>query len=75
MPAPPRGWDFHYAVQSVRGGQQQARDLRCKARLHRRAGGGRRAEQIYSEHDVELWDGDRLVAVFRGAASNIQAMG
>ncbi|QOG21778.1 hypothetical protein [Bradyrhizobium sp. SEMIA] len=36
---------------------------------------GRRAEQIYSGHDVELWDGDWLVAMFRGAASNIQAMG
>ncbi|MDA9413946.1 hypothetical protein XI04_26885 [Bradyrhizobium sp. CCBAU 11430] len=23
-----------------------------------------RAEQMYGEHDVELWEGDRLVAVF-----------
>ena len=30
----------------------------------------RRAEQMVGEHDVELWDGDRLVAVFRGATSN-----
>jgi hypothetical protein len=30
----------------------------------------RRAEQMYGEHDVELWEGDRFVAVFRGATSN-----
>ena len=24
-----------------------------------------RAEQMSSEHDVELWEGDRLIAVFR----------
>ncbi|WP_342737105.1 hypothetical protein [Bradyrhizobium sp. B117] len=30
----------------------------------------RQAEQMYRQHDVELWDGDRLVTVFRGAASN-----
>ncbi|MGL3107966.1 hypothetical protein [Bradyrhizobium sp. BR 1432] len=30
----------------------------------------RRAEQMYGEHDVELWEGDRLVAVFQGATSN-----
>ncbi len=30
----------------------------------------RRAEQMHGEHDVELWEGDRLVAVFRGATSN-----
>jgi hypothetical protein len=29
-----------------------------------------RAQQMYGEHDVELWEGDRLVAVFRGAMSN-----
>lgn len=29
----------------------------------------RRAEQMYGEHHVELWEGDRLVAVFRSAAS------
>ncbi|AWL94619.1 MULTISPECIES: hypothetical protein [Bradyrhizobium] len=30
----------------------------------------RRAEQMHDEHDVELWEGDRLVAVFRSATSN-----
>ncbi|MDA9500153.1 hypothetical protein XI05_22300 [Bradyrhizobium sp. CCBAU 11357] len=30
----------------------------------------RRAEQMRDEHDVELWEGDRLVAVFRSATSN-----
>ncbi|RXG86757.1 hypothetical protein EAS62_37005 [Bradyrhizobium zhanjiangense] len=29
-----------------------------------------RAEQMCGEHDVELWESDRLVAVFRGATSN-----
>ncbi|RTE87886.1 hypothetical protein D6B98_39375 [Bradyrhizobium sp. LVM 105] len=29
-----------------------------------------RAEQMCGEHDVELWEGDRLVAVFRGVTSN-----
>jgi len=29
-----------------------------------------RAEQMYGEHDVELWEGDRLVAVFPSATSN-----
>jgi hypothetical protein len=29
-----------------------------------------RAEQMCGEHDIELWEGDRLVAVFRGATSN-----
>ena len=29
-----------------------------------------RAEQIYGEHDVELWEGDRLIAVFRAASNN-----
>jgi len=29
----------------------------------------RRAEQMRGEHDVELWDGDRLVAVFRSASN------
>ncbi|RXG85397.1 hypothetical protein EAS62_38905 [Bradyrhizobium zhanjiangense] len=29
-----------------------------------------RAEQMHGEDDVELWEGDRLVAVFRGATSN-----
>lgn len=33
----------------------------------------RRAEQMSGEHDVELWEGDRLVAVFRGATSNEQS--
>lgn len=33
----------------------------------------RRAEQMYGEHDVELWEGDRLVAIFRGATSNEQS--
>lgn len=28
-----------------------------------------RAEQMNGEHDVELWEGDRLVAVYRGATS------
>ncbi|MET4608739.1 putative NodU family carbamoyl transferase [Bradyrhizobium sp. JR4.1] len=26
----------------------------------------RRVEEIYGEHDVELWEGGRLVAVFQG---------
>ncbi|RZN07269.1 hypothetical protein CWO91_28040 [Bradyrhizobium genosp. SA-3] len=30
----------------------------------------RRAEQMCCEHDVELWEGDRLVAVFQGATSD-----
>ncbi|MGY4345338.1 hypothetical protein ACVWXM_001805 [Bradyrhizobium sp. GM7.3] len=30
----------------------------------------RRAEQMHAEHDVELWQGDRFVAVFRGATTN-----
>jgi hypothetical protein len=30
----------------------------------------RRAEQMHGEHDVELWEGDRFVALFRGATSN-----
>ena len=30
----------------------------------------RRAEQMHDEHDVELWEGDRLVAVFRTTTSN-----
>ena len=30
----------------------------------------RRAEQMHDEHDVELWEGNRLVAVFRSATSN-----
>ncbi|UWU75959.1 hypothetical protein N2603_39505 [Bradyrhizobium huanghuaihaiense] len=30
----------------------------------------RRAEQMRGEHDVELWEGDRLVAVFQGGTSN-----
>ncbi|WP_311972573.1 hypothetical protein [Bradyrhizobium agreste] len=30
----------------------------------------RRAEQMRGEHDVELWEGDRLVAVFQGARSD-----
>ncbi|OSI68675.1 hypothetical protein BSZ22_20915 [Bradyrhizobium canariense] len=30
----------------------------------------RRAEQMCGEHDVELWEGDRFIAVFRGATSN-----
>lgn len=30
----------------------------------------RRAEQMCGEHDVELWEGDRFVAVFQGAMSN-----
>lgn len=30
----------------------------------------RRAEQMHAEHDVELWQGDRFVAVFRGATMN-----
>ncbi|WFT91258.1 hypothetical protein QA633_23065 [Bradyrhizobium barranii] len=30
----------------------------------------RRAEQMHGEHDVELWEGDRFIAVFRGATSN-----
>ncbi|KYH03267.1 hypothetical protein [Bradyrhizobium sp. DOA1] len=30
----------------------------------------RRAEQMQGEHDVELWAGDRLIAVFQGATSN-----
>lgn len=29
----------------------------------------RRAEQMYSEHDVELWEGDRLVALFTATSS------
>ncbi|RXG95093.1 hypothetical protein [Bradyrhizobium vignae] len=29
-----------------------------------------RAGQMSGEHDVELWEGDRLVAVFQSAASN-----
>ncbi len=48
------------------------RQVICAAKLDciDEQGARRRAEQMYSEHDVELWDGDRLVAVFRGAASN-----
>lgn len=34
----------------------------------------RRAEQMYGEHDVELWEGNRLVAVFRSATSTEQSM-
>jgi hypothetical protein len=30
----------------------------------------RRAQQMHGEHDVELWEGDRLVATFQGATSN-----
>jgi hypothetical protein len=30
----------------------------------------RRAEQMHGEHDVELWEGDRLVAVFRSTRPN-----
>lgn len=33
----------------------------------------RRAEQMYGEHDVELWEGNRLVAVFRNATSTEQS--
>lgn len=33
----------------------------------------RRAEQMYGEHDVELWEGNRLVAVFRSATSTEQS--
>lgn len=29
----------------------------------------RRAEQMCGEHDVELWEADRLVAVFRSATT------
>lgn len=30
----------------------------------------RRAEQMYGEHDVELWEGDRLVALFQRSNEN-----
>lgn len=33
----------------------------------------RRAEQMYGEHDVELWEGNRLVAVSRSATSTEQS--
>lgn len=32
-----------------------------------------RAEQMYGEHDVELWEGNRLVAEFRRATSTEQS--
>ncbi|MCA1510545.1 hypothetical protein [Bradyrhizobium sp. NBAIM01] len=50
----------------------RSRRLICAAKLDcidEQAARGR-AEQMLGEHDVELWKGDRLVAVFRGAASN-----
>ncbi|MBH5402661.1 hypothetical protein HZZ13_33435 [Bradyrhizobium sp. CNPSo 4010] len=34
-----------------------------------------RAGQMSGEHDVELWDGDRLVAIFQGATSNADRRG
>jgi hypothetical protein len=30
----------------------------------------RRAKQMHGEHNVELWEGDRFAAVFRGATTN-----
>lgn len=33
----------------------------------------RRAEQMSGEHDVEFWEIDRLIAVFRDATANEQS--
>jgi hypothetical protein len=59
---------MRYKVFVVDGSQQ----LICAAKLDciDEQAARRRAEQMHDEHDVELWQGDRLVAVFRSATSN-----